>query len=364
MAKTAAEAPPSVSRDELAGPEGLDRNRVRSRLLVLIAIVVVVVLVVTLVPGLASLRDRFEQAKPGWIVAGTVLKLLSGLCYVAVFRAVFCARMSWRMSYRIGMAELGANALVPTGGAGGLALGAWALQRGGVPGTVIARRSVAFFLLTSLPNVAALILVGLLIALHLVPGNASLALTLIPVAAAILAIVATLATGRLAAALRRRATARHGIESRRVKVLGALAEGVSESLRLLREHDFTLLLGLIGYLGFDVMVLWACFHAFGTAPPFAVVWMAYFIGQLGNLLPLPGGIGGVDGGLIGAFAAFGVDLNLAVVSVLAYRLIAFWLPTVPGAFAYLQLRHTVKVWKADTDEHEVPHEQVSRPAPA
>ena len=72
------------------------------------------------------------------------------------------------------------------------------------------------------------------------------------------------------------------------------------------------------------------FHAFGSPPPFTVIWMAYFVGMLGNLLPLPGGLGGVEGGMIGAFAAFGVDLNLAVLAVLSYRAISFWLPTLPG----------------------------------
>ena len=72
------------------------------------------------------------------------------------------------------------------------------------------------------------------------------------------------------------------------------------------------------------------FHAFGSPPPFTVIWMAYFVGMLGNLLPLPGGLGGVEGGMIGAFAAFGVDFNLAVLAVLSYRGISFWLPTLPG----------------------------------
>jgi uncharacterized protein (TIRG00374 family) len=75
--------------------------------------------------------------------------------------------------------------------------------------------------------------------------------------------------------------------------------------------------------------------------------MAYFVGMLGNLLPLPGGLGGVEGGMIGAFAAFGVEFNLAVLAVLTYRGIAFWLPTVPGALAYLQLRRTVARWRAE-----------------
>jgi uncharacterized protein (TIRG00374 family) len=69
--------------------------------------------------------------------------------------------------------------------------------------------------------------------------------------------------------------------------------------------------------------------------------------MLGNLLPLPGGVGGVEGGMIGALIAFGVPGGLAVVSVLTYRAIAFWLPTVPGVIAYLQLRHTVRGWEED-----------------
>ena len=70
-------------------------------------------------------------------------------------------------------------------------------------------------------------------------------------------------------------------------------------------------------------------------------------GMLGNLLPLPGGLGGVEGGMIGAFAAFGVNLELAVLAVLSYRAISFWLPTLPGAVAYFQLRRTVARWRTE-----------------
>ena len=104
------------------------------------------------------------------------------------------------------------------------------------------------------------------------------------------------------------------------------------------------LLGAVAWWGFDIAVLWACFHAFGASPPKGVIVMSYFVGMLANTLPLPGGIGGVDGGMIGAFTAFGVDVELSVVAVLAYRAFAFWLPTLPGAVAYLQLRRTVHRW--------------------
>jgi uncharacterized protein (TIRG00374 family) len=120
---------------------------------------------------------------------------------------------------------------------------------------------------------------------------------------------------------------------------------VRTALDFVRTGDAALL-GTIGWWALNIAVLWACFHAFGKPPPVAVIVMAYFVGMLGNLLPLPGGIGGVDGGMIGALTAFGVHVELAVVAVLAYRAFSFWLPTIPGAVAYIQLRRTVHRWRA------------------
>jgi uncharacterized protein (TIRG00374 family) len=135
------------------------------------------------------------------------------------------------------------------------------------------------------------------------------------------------------------------VARRLAPVPATAATGVRTAIDLVSSRD-PYLLGAIGWWAFDIAVLWACFHAFGQAPPQAVIVMAYFVGMLGNTLPLPGGIGGVDGGMIGAFTAFGVDVNLSVVAVLAYRAFSFWLPTVPGAVAYLQLRRTVHRWRS------------------
>ena len=136
--------------------------------------------------------------------------------------------------------------------------------------------------------------------------------------------------------------------ARAVTVPALAASGVRTAIALIRSRDPGLL-GALAWWGFDISVLWAMFHAFGTPPPFTVIWMAYFVGTLGNLLPLPGGLGGVEGGMIGAFVAFGVQLDLAVVAVLSYRAISFWLPTLPGVVAYFQLRRTVSRWR-----HEAP----------
>jgi uncharacterized protein (TIRG00374 family) len=123
-----------------------------------------------------------------------------------------------------------------------------------------------------------------------------------------------------------------------------LGSGVRTAISVVREHPVALL-AAAAYWGFDIAVLGMCFRAFGQVVPVAVLIMGYFIGTLGSLLPLPGGIGGVEGGMIGAFAAFGVPGGRAVVGVLAYRAISFWLPTIPGVIGYLKLTRTVRGWQ-------------------
>jgi uncharacterized protein (TIRG00374 family) len=334
------------SREELAAPEQLSSHRVRTRLIFLLALVIVVVVVVTLLPGLGTLRSRLSHAKPEWLLLGVALKLLSGVGYVAVFRAIFCRRMSWRVSYQIGMAELGANALIPTGGAGGLALGAWALKRGGMQTEDIARRTVAFFLLTSVPNVLGVIVLGLGLAIGVFGGEGNLLLTLLPAAVAAGAVIFVLYAGRIAKRWGARIDARGRELSKRklvaMKALTAVGEGVEAAVALLREANLILILGLIAYLAFDVMIVWATFRALGPAPPLAILWMAYLIGELGGLIPVPGGIGGVDAGLVGTLALYHVSLASAAGAVLAYRAIALWVPAVVGGGAFVLLRRTLR----------------------
>ncbi len=274
----------SLTRDDLSPPPGVERSRLRRSLLTLAVAVVVAVAVITLVPGLGSLRARFAHASPAWIALGAVLKIASGLSYVAAFRGVFCRGMSWRVSTQIGLAELGANAVVPTGGAGGL---------------------------------------------------------LVPALVAATAIVVTIAGGRWAAAAEGRRTARSGPTSRTAEALRALSGGVAEALSLLRALDPWLLCGLVGYLAFDVMILWATFHAFGSVPPLAIIWIGYLIGELGGLVPLPGGVGGVDLGLVGTLALYHVSFAAATAAVLAYRALALTVPAALGAVAFVLLRRSL-----------------------
>jgi uncharacterized protein (TIRG00374 family) len=321
-------------------PSGLSPNRARRALIRLGALIVVSVVVVTLLPGLGQLRSRFAHARPIWLVVACALEVLSVLAYVPAFRAVFCTRMSWGASYRIAVAEEGAGSLFPFGGAGSLALGVWALRRAGMPAAEVARKSVGFFLLTSVVPVATLALVGVGLATGVLPGHASVLLTVVPAAVAVGAIAGAVALGRLSRRIETRVRGRTDGSrlARLAPALRATAEGVDEALRQLRHGDPLLWLGLVGYLVFDILVLWASFRAVGSAPELTIVWAGYLIGQLGNWLPVPGGIGGVEGGLIGILVLYGLQAVTATAAVLLYRVIELWIPAVLGAIAFVQLR--------------------------
>lgn len=306
------------------------------------AIAAVVVLLVALLPGLSSLRESFDGAEPGWIVLGIALELLSCASYVLVFRAVFCKRMSWRTSTEIGLSEQAANSLLSVGGAGGLALGAWILRRGGVPDDQIARRTVAFFLLTSLANVGFLALGGLALAAGLLSGPSNPLLSIVPVLVGFGAIALALSAGAAARALAGR-SARPRIQA----ILGAAGDGVDEAVGLLGSP--AVVLGSAGYMLFDIAVLGVCFPAFGNPlPAIDVLLLAYIIGQLGGLVPLPGGIGGLDLGLIGALVLYGVDATDAAVAVLAYRGLLLLVPALVGLPALAILRGRLR-----REEHDI-----------
>ena len=249
------------------------------------------------------------------------------------------------------MAGLAATRLFAAAGAGGVALTAWALRRSGMAPRLVACRMVAFVVLLYMVYAGSLLLDGVGLGIGLFPGGGSFAITIVPaIIAAILVAVAgaaALLPGDLERRLDRWASGSgrfaHLLASA-VTVPALAASGVRTAIDLIRAREVGLL-GAPVYWGFEICVVWAMFHAFGSPPPFTVILMAYFVGMLGNLLPLPGGLGGVEGGMIGSLAAFGVHLDLAVVVVLSFRAISFWLPTFPGVVAYFQLRRTVARWR-------------------
>lgn len=344
LAPVAERSGASLVADPEPLPSDVSSHRLRRGLVRLGGLVAIVVVVVTLGPGLGELRSRFAHAEPIWIAIACAFEVLSVLAYVPAFRAVFCMRMSWATSYKIGVAEEGAGSLFPLGGAGSLALGVWALRRGGMPADEIARKTVAFFLLTSAVPVAMLLLLGAGLATRVLPGGGGLLLTVVPAVVAAAAIAATLALRGFARRVGARIS-RPGGGSRWVRLapaLSATTDGIDEALHQLRQANPLLLVGLVGFLVFDQLAFWASFRAVGASPELALIWMAYLIGQLGNWLPVPGGIGGVELGLVGVLVLYGLPALTATAAVLLYRVIELWIPAVLGIAAFVQLRRLLR----------------------
>jgi uncharacterized membrane protein YbhN (UPF0104 family) len=211
---------------------------------------------------------------------------------------------------------------------------------------------VSFELLLVVVYAGALVVAGLGLRTGVLEGPSPWAVTVIPALLGAGAIALTLAIRPVASFLQRRVRAHAGggrarrFARRLATVPAAVRQATDISLALIRQREAGTV-GALAYWAFDIATLWASMHAFGTPPPLGIVVMAYFVGTLANALPLPGGIGGVEGGMIGAFLAFGTPGSLAVLGVLSYRAISFWLPTLPGALSYVRLRRTVAGWRQD-----------------
>src|SRR3954453_17116581 len=167
--------------------EHVDTRALRRRALEAGRLLAVLALVALFAPGLGEVRSKLSGADPGWLVVGAVLEALSCASYVVMFRPVFCDRMTWRSATELGLSELAIGSLVPASGAAGLALGAWALRKSGMPAIQIAERSVAFFTIKSAANFIAVAVLGVLMFLGLGPSLSPL-LTILPAALAIFAI--------------------------------------------------------------------------------------------------------------------------------------------------------------------------------
>jgi uncharacterized membrane protein YbhN (UPF0104 family) len=338
----AVEPPPPVEM-----PRDFQPRRLVRRAMPVLALLTALGLVVVLAPGLGDVRDQLVDADPGWLALAVLFEALSGVSYVLMFRPVFCRHMPWRTSWEISWSSLAVGSIVPASGAGGLALGAWILHEGGMPAERIARRSVAFFLIKSSVNFVAVAVLGTVMALGLVGPELSLWLTALPAALAALLLGIVVAVPRLGPGPPPPPDA---VKLRRVlfSTRGALVNGTREAIELVRKRDPLILVGALGYWVWDNAVLWATFHAFGASPDLSIILMGYLIGQLGGLLPLPGGVGGIDGGLIGALIVYGTPAATTAAAVLAYRVILFWLPLVVGSITFISLRRGLN--RADRPE--------------
>ena len=327
-------------------PTGISRRRALTAGLFVFVALSLLYVVVPRIAGLDETWRRLATGDPWWLAGALAFELCSFAGYVVLFRWVLgrvAAGIGWRASWRIALAGVAASRVLAAGGAGGIVLTVWALRRAGASRRAVATHLTAFLVLLYTVYMAALLLGGVGLRSGVLHGSAPFALTIVPAIFAALVVAVALLAARMPADLDRRLgqlsrTRRAGGRVARSAARGSavLGEGVRNAIDLLRTRDVALL-GAIAWWAFDVGALWACLRAFGDAPPAGVVVMAYFVGTMGNLLPLPGGVGAVEGGVIGALVGFGMPAGPAIAGVLAYRAFSLWLPTFAGAVAYVQL---------------------------
>jgi uncharacterized membrane protein YbhN (UPF0104 family) len=312
-------------------------RKLRNSIISLAVFFVLVIGLLLAVPGLRTAAEKLSDASPGWVAAGVALELLSCVGYMVLFELVF-GRLGRSLSTRLSLAELAVNSVVSVSGLAGLALGAWVLRSRGFSIERIAKRSVLIFVLTSAVSAGAVVVIGVPMWLGLLPGSTDPLLTLLPAVVALGAIVATIVAaswaGRAASQLRDR-TGRGAV------ALIAISGGVEDALKLIGRGD-PRLLGAVGYWLFDNFVLWAALAAFGHVPSFWVVAMAYLVGLIANSLPIPGGFGAVEGGLVGMLDLFHAAPGSTVIAaVVLYRAISLWVPALVGSVAFASLRREI-----------------------
>lgn len=330
------DAPPNAIDDGAGVEVDIEARASRSLRNGLITLVLLVLLVTGLllaVPGLHGVQDAVTDMNPWWLVAACGLEVLSCLGYVLAFLQVF-ERAPIRFGARVALSELAFGAAVSLGGAGSAAVGAWLLvDRGGDPARV-AERSVVLFLLTSAINVITLLVTGFALWVGLIPGPRNPLLGLLPAAVGTGALIFFLMLPRLVdrgAAKRARGRLR--------TALVTTAASIRDTRQMLLRPNWRLL-GAFGFLWFDIGVLAACFAATGHTPPLSALVLAYQIAYLSNLIPVPGGIGVLDGSFVGALVLYGVGATAATAATVVYHAISLWIPAMWGTLAFVILQRT------------------------
>ena len=334
------DAPPTQTDEEPTEPSQqlqLDdpkaTRNLRNGLISLVLLIALVVGLILAVPGLHGVGREVARMPLLLVVAAIGLEVLSCVGYVLAFLQVF-DRAPIRFGARVALSELAFGAAVSVGGAGSVAVGAWLLvERGGNPARV-AERSAILFLFTSAINAITLAVVGLALWLGILPGKSDPLLSLVPGLVGAGAFFGFMALPRV--------TDRLIGDRKGGKVIGFMRETsiiVRDTERILFSTDWRTI-GAWVYLWADMAVLVLCFAAVGPVPPISTIVLSYQIGYLSNFVPIPGGIGILDGSFVGMFVLYGIGATRATAATVVYHGISLWVPAMWGSIAYLLLRRS------------------------
>jgi uncharacterized membrane protein YbhN (UPF0104 family) len=267
---------------------------------------------------------------PVWLAAAVGLELASCLSYVVVFRRFF-PEPPRPVSRRVAWIAMGAGAVLPGGNFSSAAATGLLLrhQHNGARGLV--ERCGALLCFLTLFGFAVNGMAGVLLLLGFGRGPHDLAHAGIP----ILVSLVVIGSATVAMLLGRRLGARAPTG---VRALVGSLEGARDSLFAPHWR----LLGAAGFLCLDMGALWAVCRATGHPLGVLALALAYFIGYLATMIPMPAGLGVLDSGLAGALVLYGFSPVASVGSVLVYHAISVWVPCLGGFAAWLSTRGALR----------------------
>ncbi len=327
---------------ELAGGRPVPRGwQVVVGLVAAVLLVVGVGLLIARAAGFSEVREAVEAADSTWFAACLAAEILALVAYADVVREAFRRGggpdPGSLLSGAVMLASVGTTRVFAAAGAGALAVTYWCFRRAGFPVDEALVRVLGFNLLFYVSFGIGAWLAALL-AVTGVWGDQSLALTLpwlllVPLCF----LVAGFATREHEP---RRATTASGSFVRRA-IGYAVAATAWVRAALLDPTARRMLASSVLYWVANVACRWASLRAVGVSLPLPELVLAFALGQVAMIVPLPlGGVGGVDAAMTYALTAVGVPLAVALVAVGVYRLFAFWAPTIPALVALVLLPRT------------------------
>lgn len=315
-------------------------------------VVVLGVGIYLLIPRLGGLEDALDslrQVHPGLMLLGVVAEAGAIAAYVTLYRSLLHAEdaeVGWFAAGRGVMSAFLVSHLVPGGAAAGAMVNVRTMEIEGVPAR---RTGLALTLCVVISDacLALLFLTGLVYSLikQSVPvGYIAAAAVIIPLLAGLMGLVFLLAFHR---DLGERIVRRVGGVLRKVVHridLDALARVVEDAVtearaRLSGRRFFiAMALGMTNWL-FDILVLYWFFLAVGHHQKLGALLVAYSLANIAAAIPItPAGLGFVEATLIAVSVGFGAPRQDAIVAVLGYRLVNFWLPLPVGLYSYVHSR--------------------------
>jgi uncharacterized protein (TIRG00374 family) len=327
-------------------PPGKSRWRIPRRVgFALVLVLVVEYLVLPQIAGARKALSLVADAQLGLIAAGVGLQLASIGAYAMLTRSLLPRgrRPSLERLLRIQLSTLAVSHVVPGGSAAGAGLSFRLLVKEGVDGPT-AGFALALQSIGSAVVLNVLLWIGLVVSIPLRGFNplyGTAAIVGVVLIGGFFALVLLLTRGEARAARVLRAVVRHVPFVREESVHRAVHRA-ADQLRTLTS-DRKLLFAAVGWAGanwlLDAGALWLFVAAFGERVPVDALFVAYGLANVLAAIPItPGGLGVVEAVLTSTLVGFGTPRGVAVLGVIGYRLVNFWLPIPIGALSYVSIR--------------------------